>query len=173
MSTETPPEAKEQKKRSSGALGALILHHTITVALVIAVLGLSVWSYVTFRKQSFFYTPEQSVSSTQRYLIASQLHRLELAARAYKDIHDANPVSLEALVEEGLLTRTDLSYPSRQVSYSLRNKGENFEIEYTLKARRGAEDDGSAGDGAGDDTEDTEGEANGDDAPAEGASGAE
>ena len=59
---------------------------------------------------------------------------MRLAARTYEQIHDAAPISLEALVEEGLLERSDLRYPSAAIEYSLRLDGEHVEIEYTLES---------------------------------------
>ena len=122
-----------QKTSSGSSLGALILHHSVTVILVIAMLVLGVWGYITFRKGDFFYTPEETGSSTQRYLVASQLQRIELAANAYSKIHESPPMSLESLVEEGLLTQKDLSYPSPDITYELRLDGDDIKVVYKLE----------------------------------------
>jgi competence protein ComGC len=128
-----PEEKKKASKSSSSSLAALIVHHSVTVILVIAMLVLGVWGYITFRKNDFFYTPEETGSSTQRYLVASQLQRIELAADAYQKIHESPPISLESLVEEGLLTSKDLSYPSRDITYELQIDGSDIKITYKLE----------------------------------------
>lgn len=139
------PEEKQGTEKSSGSsIGALIVHHSVTVILVVAMLVLGVWGYITFRKNDFFYTPEETGSSTQRYLVASQLQRIELAADAYQKIHESPPISLDSLVEEGLLTSKDLNYPSRDITYELQIDGSDIKITYKLE-RGGASLDAGGG----------------------------
>ena len=139
------PEEKQGTEKSSGSsIGALIGHHSVTVILVVAMLVLGVWGYITFRKNDFFYTPEETGSSTQRYLVASQLQRIELAADAYQKIHESPPISLDSLVEEGLLTSKDLNYPSRDITYELQIDGSDIKITYKLE-RGGASLDAGGG----------------------------
>ena len=124
--------APQEEEAAPSALGALVLHHMITLTMAIAVLALGVWGYLNFKSDDFLYTPSETSASTQRYLVASHLQRLMLAARTYQQLHDAPPVSLEALVEERLLLPDDLSYPSPAITYTLAIINGQVRITYAL-----------------------------------------
>jgi hypothetical protein len=108
---------------SQTPLRALIIHHVITVLILVGALVLSVWGYLHFRKQGFFYEQESAQASPlERRLELNQRERISLAIRAYYQLHNNWPLSLDQLVAEGLLLPSDLSYPSPRVVYSLRTE---------------------------------------------------
>lgn len=124
----TPPQEK-----APGALGALILHHTVTAMLIVGGLALGIWGYLTYTKDGFTYAKEpMAQSASQRYLIASQVHRLTLAAHTYQKLHQSPPLTLDILVEEGIIRPDDLSYPSPKVSYAIHIRGDQLVVTSTL-----------------------------------------
>jgi len=118
-------------KKSS--TGALVLHHAITAALVLGVLSLGVWSYLTFSKESFFYESQDKSSSLQLYLADSQQAKLQLAVDTYREMHGSIPISLDALVGQGLVDASDLSYPSGSVEYSLEVVGDDVFVKHNAR----------------------------------------
>ncbi len=118
---------QQPEHREPNALGALILHHTVTALLLVGALALGIWGYLTYSKGGFTYAQAPTAqSATQRYLIASQERRLTLAAQTYRTIHQSPPLTLDVLVEDGLLDASDLTYPSKQVSYTLHIEGKRL-----------------------------------------------
>jgi hypothetical protein len=101
-------------------LRALVIHHVVTALLVVGALALAVWSYLTFKKRNFFYEASGQISELEAQLELSQRERISLAIKAYYQLHNNWPLSLEQLVEEGLLESSDLRYPSPRVAYTLR-----------------------------------------------------
>jgi hypothetical protein len=103
-------------------LRALVIHHVITLALVIGALSLSVWGYLTFRKRDFFYDAGGQVSPLEQQLERSQRQRISLAIKTYYQIHNNWPLTLDQLVEQGLLEPADLRYPSPKITYTFEVK---------------------------------------------------
>jgi hypothetical protein len=122
MSAQQPaPQPPSNAASSTTPLRALVIHHVITLMLVVGALALGVWSYLTFRKRDFFYDGARGqVSPLEQHLERSQRARISLAVNAYYQLHNNWPLSLEQLIEEGLLESSDLRYPSPQVTYTLR-----------------------------------------------------
>lgn len=131
-------------KKSS--TGALVLHHAITALLVLGVLSLGVWSYLTFSKENFFYESQDKSSSLQLYLADSQRSKLQLAVDTYREMHGSIPISLDALVGQGLVDASDLSYPSGGVEYSLEVIGDDVFVQHN--ARKDVVSDDAAEDNA-------------------------
>ena len=125
MSEHHPDAANAQppEEPQGPSLGATILHHLITTALIVGTISFALWTYFNFRSGDFFYEPpsqEDAVdTSMQRYLVASQIQRFEFAAQAYLAIHNAPPQSMDDLITEGLILDSDLTYPSPSIEYAL------------------------------------------------------
>lgn len=103
---QTPDETRS-------ALGAVVLHHTVTAVMLVLILAIGVWAYLTFRNTSFFQAPdEQADTRTETYLLEAQLQRVEFALGVYFRLQERYPSDLSQLVDRGLLRESDLYYPS-------------------------------------------------------------
>ena len=102
------------------ALRVLLLHHLVTAATVSGLLAIGVWGYLTWRAHQEH--PERDAprqrSPLRAPLIQSQQAKIALAVRAFYEVHDDYPGSLDELVLEGWLAPHDLTYPDANVSYA-------------------------------------------------------
>ncbi len=126
----TPPGKKPSKpvKKSKTAdpknpkpssLGVVIFHHTITVFILLLLLGVGVWSYLTFSTSSFFVPGNAAATppAAQSHIVQAQLRRIATTLETYEVIHERYPARLEELVESGLLLPSDLYYPLVNKTY--------------------------------------------------------
>lgn len=99
-----------------------LLHHGLTLALMIGFLALAVWGYLGYKQNSLrILSPQQIAQSPLLSIqIQTQIDRIKLAASAYKSVHDTAPLGLDELVNQGYLDDMDLSFP-RGTQYTLRN----------------------------------------------------
>ena len=131
MTSPSPPAPSSgEDPPQRGAIAALILHHTVTVLLLVGALALGIWGYLTYRRGGLSMTAAVSAQAppSQRHLIASQIARLELAAETSRQLYQSAPLKLEALIDQGLISRDDLSYPSSRVRYTLHVEGEALHV---------------------------------------------
>jgi hypothetical protein len=122
-------EVPEATKASSKGVGAVVVHHVVTFLQVVMVLGLGAWSYVTYKNTDAFVAPRAGErNALEPYVVESQLQRIEAALRVYEALNEKYPVTLDVLVDEGLLLPSDVAYPSR-VAYRYQRFGEGFKLE--------------------------------------------
>lgn len=127
-SAETAPQAK-----SGRGLGAVVLHHTVTALMLVLILALGVWAYLTFRKADFFEGPDQeSVSRLDHYGTLAQGQRIRFALRVYYRLDGRYPANLQELVDRGLLLQSDLYYPSREEGYGYERTGSGYRLRLGL-----------------------------------------
>ena len=131
-----PPEVPQQSGNEEGppdkprGIGAVVLHHTVTVLMLVMILAIGVWTFLTFRDSNFFKSPDQTeLTRTSVYSARAQVRRIESALRVYHRLENAYPADLQALVDRKLLLPSDLHYPSGSVEYEYRRAGNSFELE--------------------------------------------
>lgn len=101
-----------------------LLHHGLTLGLMIGVLALCVWGYLGYKSNSLRILAPQKIAASPliSVQVQTQIDRIKLAASAYKSIHDTAPLGLDELVNQGYLSGADLSFPSG-TRYTLENQG--------------------------------------------------
>lgn len=105
-----PADSHHDPRRSQ--MGAIVLHHSVTALMLTLCLGLGVWSYLTFRKTSFFESAATHESSQIRAVTESaQLSRLHVALRVFHHLDGRYPLALDELVQRNILLPSDLAYP--------------------------------------------------------------
>lgn len=114
--------APKPNTKPPSPMRAMIIHHTITALTIAGVLALGVWGYLSYRNnEGFFYEGEVAARSPlDEALIESQRERLKLAVRAFFEVHDNYPATLDELVNEGWLKQSDLSYPNGKTAYKMK-----------------------------------------------------
>jgi hypothetical protein len=120
---------EEVVKKSSKGVGAVVVHHVVTFLQILMVLALGAWSYVTYKNTELFVAPEPGQrNALEPYLVDAQIQRLDQALRVYEALNEKFPVTLDVLVEEGLLEPSDLDYPASSI-YRYQRFGEGFKLE--------------------------------------------
>lgn len=118
------------KSKPPSPMRAMVIHHTVTALTIAGILALGVWGYLSYRNnQGFFYEGKvEARSPLDEALIGSQQDRIKLAVRAFFEVHDNYPATLNELVNEGWLTQSDLSYPNGKTSYKMKINAEEVTI---------------------------------------------
>src|SRR5690554_7364267 len=83
---ETPPQAPEispTDTRRSG-MGAVVLHHSVTALMIMLIIALAVWSYLSFRSTDFFQAPDRD-SRIAAYVEGAQKDRIHFALNVFLD----------------------------------------------------------------------------------------
>lgn len=101
-----------------------LLHHGLTLGLMVGILALCVWGYLGYKNNNLrILSPQQIEASPLMSIhIQTQIDRIKLAASTYKSIHDTAPLGLDELVNQGYLSAADLSFPAG-TRYTLENQG--------------------------------------------------
>lgn len=122
----------EEVDPDQGGLLPLILHHSITVLIMVLVLTLGVWGYLNFRDAEFFTAVDrhQLEATLQPSLVEAQQQRLSAAVEVYALIHNRYPSHLRELVDQELLTADDLYYPAGRNVWSYELVGDSFELQF-------------------------------------------
>ena len=122
-------ESEEQDDKPRG-LGAVVIHHTVTLLMLVMIIAIGVWTFLTFRDSNFFQAPKgDDMTRTSIYMARAQVERIESALRVYHRLEDNYPSDLQALVDRNLLLPSDLYYPSPNVEYVYRRSGSSYELE--------------------------------------------
>lgn len=120
--------------RQSG-MGAVILHHSVTALLIMLVIALAVWSYLSFRNTDFFEAPTQN-SRLGSYVEGAQKQRIHFALDVYYRLDGRYPLTLDELVERQLLQPSDLYYPATAPTSGEQYVYERVQDTYTLEFAR-------------------------------------
>lgn len=124
------PEQSGDADQPRRGVGAVVLHHTVTVLMLVLILAMGVWGYLTFRKTSFFQKPDAQVSTrTEAYALRAQVRRIRVALRVYFRLDGRYPSNLTELVDRGLLLPSDLYYPSGKGRYAYQRTASGFQLE--------------------------------------------
>ncbi len=109
----------------------LIVHHSITVLILVLFLGLGVWSYLNFQNTDFFASVDrvELEAQLQPSLESAQQSRLEVALEVYALLNDRYPTRFEELVNAGLLLPSDLYYPRGPQSWLYEPHADGFTLE--------------------------------------------
>ncbi len=120
----------QQTPEEGNALGAVVLHHTVTALMLALIIALGVWAYLTFRKTSFFEAPDAQASTrVEAYSLQAQLQRIRFGLAVYFRLDGRYPAALDELVERGLLLPSDLYYPSGNGRYDYRRTASGYKLE--------------------------------------------
>ena len=132
--TSDPPEISDDDSSSKGppaGVATLILHHSITVLILVMVIGLGVWSYLNLQSTDLFASVDRAELEAELHppLTTAQSQRIETAAEVYHLVYDAYPSNLDELVEAGFLLPSDVYYPRGHNSWSYERHTEGFTLE--------------------------------------------
>ena len=127
--TQTSSTANNDKPTKPG-IAELILHHIITVLILVLFVGLGAWSYLNFQSAEFFSSVDQQAlqEELQPSLQAAQHSRLQTAIEVYTLLHDRHPPRLDDLVSSGLLMPSDLYYPRGPESWVYEPHSDGFTL---------------------------------------------
>ncbi|MEZ4460463.1 MAG: hypothetical protein R3E66_12215 [bacterium] len=119
----------EVASASHKGVGAVVVHHLVTFFQILLLLAVGAWTYVTYKNTPAFAAPEAGQrNALQPYVVESQIQRIDQALRVYESLNEKYPVSLDLLVEDGLLQASDVDYPSG-TTYRYQRFGEGFKLE--------------------------------------------
>lgn len=132
-----PTQKTAPKKSKTSSLGVVIFHHTITVFILLLLLGVGVWSYLTFSTSSFFVPGNAAATppAAQSHIIQAQLQRIATTLETYEVIHERYPARLEELVDSGLLLPSDLYYPLVNKTYHYVRYQQSYDLSVIDKAQ--------------------------------------
>ncbi len=122
--------SKQPDKRKATSLSVIVFHHAITVFILLLLLGVGVWSYLTFSKSSFFVPGNTSNTppAAHTHIVQAQLKRIATTLETFEVIHERYPARLEELVDAGLLLPSDLYYPLASNSYHYARYQQSYEL---------------------------------------------
>jgi hypothetical protein len=133
----TTDQAKEIIERAKeinrdGAVGAMVVNHTITALILASLVALGFWLQTNFKPDEFF----TSVDHVERragldpFLAEAQQRRIASALEVHHRLHGRYPITLEGLVEAGLLTQADLFHPAGADRWSYRRHEQSFHLSW-------------------------------------------
>ncbi len=126
------PEANEATRvefKDRRTLVENIVHHGITALLVIAMFGVGLHVYLDSRIDAADLEDTTSIQSIERErLTRIQIAKIGHAADVYKLRHGNFPLRLEILVEDGLLTQADLTWPHYEREYVYKVRDDHYFI---------------------------------------------
>lgn len=134
QSTPKSPEISATDTRQSG-MGAVILHHSVTALMIMLIIALAVWSYLSFRNTDFFEAPSQD-TRVGSYVEGAQKQRIHFALDVFYRLDGRYPLTLDELVERNLLEPSDLSYPAKSTSTHSSYLYKRTPKKYTLEVAR-------------------------------------
>jgi hypothetical protein len=123
---------RAKEKNRDGAVGAMIVNHTITVVILASLAALGYWLHANFRPDEFF----TSVDHVERratlapYLAEAQHRRIASALDVHYRLHDRYPATLEGLVEAGLLSHADLFHPAGADRWTYRRHERSYDLHW-------------------------------------------
>lgn len=116
--------------------------HVFTAVLLVACLAVGVGVFLKIRAQGVEETTQEqeegvvaaaTIDPWRAALTRAQLGRIRTALEVHHQRRGDYPARLEILVEEGLLSEADLSYPDYERSYTYRPKGEGYRLSQPKK----------------------------------------
>ena len=147
MSTPPPsPRPPEQQARSRPGVTTLIIHHSITVLILVLFLSLGTWAFLTYRSTEFFATVDRAEFQAQLRppLVEAQRQRITAAIHVFDHLHDRHPTQLQELVDAGLLLASDLYYPQQRLLWDYQSLSDGFlltQIEVASPSASAEQDD--------------------------------
>ena len=126
-----PPQPTEKiAPPKKASIATLLLHHSITVLILILLLGLGVWSYLNFQQAEFFATVDRQAlrAHVEPPLTDAQQARITNAVEVWRLLHNRPPASLDDLVDQGLLLPSDLYYPRARPLWHYERRPEGYTL---------------------------------------------
>lgn len=114
--TPTPTRAENNPTDApQRGMGAIVLHHSVTALMIMLIIALAVWSYLSFRNTHFFEAPSQD-TRVGSYVEGAQKQRIHFALDVFYRLDGRYPLTLNELVERNLLEASDLYYPAKSAT---------------------------------------------------------
>lgn len=113
-------------------MGAVVLHHSVTALMIMLIIALAVWCYLSFRSTDFFQAPDRD-SRIGAYVEGAQKDRVHFALDVFFSLDGHYPLSLDELVERNLLAPSDLYYPAKTTGTAETFTYERTHKKYTLE----------------------------------------
>lgn len=128
-----PAPTSELSASSAPKTGLLtvIIHHSITVLILVLFLALGVWAYLNVQATEFFSTIDHDDLEARFYppLEEAQQQRYETALEVYALRHDRYPTRLDELAGTGLLLPSDLYYPRGPEYWTYDTRGDSYVLQ--------------------------------------------
>lgn len=123
-----PPTADTSAYQPGTGMGAVVVHHLVTAALLVLMLALGTWGYLTFKDVTASDLGRTRTRPLEHEAIAAQAQRLHFALSVFHALRGTYPPSLEGLVDEGLLQTSDLEYPPGPSSIVYQRIGDTYQL---------------------------------------------
>lgn len=123
-----PATADTREYQPGSGMGAVVIHHLVTAVLVALLLALGIWGYLAYKNADFLSAQTKRPTPFETAAVTAQVDRLHFALGVYQAIYDKYPAQLEALVDEGLLSSSDLAYPPGSSTILYQRIGETYQI---------------------------------------------
>lgn len=132
--SELQPTEEEVARAGNKGVGAVVVHHVVTFLQLLLLITLLAWTYVAYKNAPALAAPNADQRNPlQPFVIDAQLQRLQQALDVYEALNGKYPVSLDLLVESGLLEVSDIDYPAG-TAYRYQRFGEGYKLEAPRRA---------------------------------------
>ncbi len=134
MTSPLPPDAESStdagEARPRTSLVTLLLHHSITVIILVLFLAIAVWAYLNIQSADFLGSVDHETleADLTPSLQAAQHQRVVNALTIYELLENRYPRQLRDLVESELLLTSDLYYPSPLERWDYTVSGTTYEL---------------------------------------------
>ena len=135
-----PATADTSDYQPGSGMGAVVVHHLVTAILIAGVLAAGVWGYLTFKNADFLKEQPKRPTPLEGPALSSQVDRLHFALGVYFAIYDKYPATLESLVDEGLLSTSDLAYPRGSSTILYQRLGDTYQLTVERMVERAVEE---------------------------------
>lgn len=122
-----PPDADAQ---TNGGLLTVVIHHSITVLILVLMLALGIWGYLNFQNTELIATVDRDQLEAELIppLERAQQRRIEVGLEVHSLLFNSHPTQLDELTSTGLLLSSDLYYPRGPHSWSYQRRGDGYEL---------------------------------------------
>ncbi len=134
-----PGGADEAVPSGKNGVGAVVVHHSISVVLLVLITAIGTWAFLTYRHTGLVTRADrQAPSFYQPYAVDAQQQRLAFALEVYQRLNDRYPSDLASLVDAGLLQASDLHYPPGRTQIQYRRTSSEYRLDVVAPAPEAA-----------------------------------
>ncbi len=130
MNSQPRPADSSSKRAPKASLWTILLHHSVTVIILVLFLAISIWAYLNVQGADFLgqVDHETMESELTPHLQAAQKLRVERALSIYERLENRYPRRLVELEQAGLLLTTDLTYPTDLETWDYSPSGSGYQL---------------------------------------------